>query len=93
MKGIYWKRLFRRAMAAFLATLAVWLLAVGVSAGASLRLAQTWEGDESFAAHLLEMELGDRDYARLPLALRIVAQQSPWLWANLGILEIGRAHV
>ena len=87
MKGIYWKRLFRRAMAAFLATLAVWLLAVGVSAGASLRLAQTWEGDESFAAHLLEMELGDRDYARLPLALRIVAQQSPWLWANLGILE------
>lgn len=87
MKGIYWKRLLRRTLAVFLATIALWLLGLGLTVGAHSGTLQTLGSNESFVFHALQSELGDRELANLPLPLRIAAQQSPLLLANLSNLD------
>lgn len=83
MKPIYWKRFFRRTLAVFLAVIALWLLGFGLTVGAHSGVIQTLGSSESFVLHALQAELGDRELASLPLALRLAARQSPLLWANL----------
>ena len=83
MKPIYWKRFFRRTLAVFLAVIALWLLGFGLTVGAHSGVIQTLGNSESFVLHALQAELGDRELASLPLALRLAARQSPLLWANL----------
>ena len=66
MKGIYWKRLLRRALAVFLATIALWLLGLGLTVGAHSGALQTLGSDESFDIHALQAELGTRELAARP---------------------------
>ena len=68
MREIHWLRLFRRGMAAFLAVMAVWLLALGMAAGAGTSLIEA---------------LGQRgDF--VTAVLRLALAQSPLLAANPG---------
>ncbi len=91
MKGrILWGRLLRRALALFLATLAVWVLPLCTGAGAAGALRQLGE-DPAFVAAALEAELGlapeEGPLAQLDGWGRLAVSQSPLLRTGAGTPE------
>lgn len=84
MREIHWLRLFRRGMAAFLAVMAVWLLALGMAAGAGTSLIEALGQRGDFVTAVLRLELGELPGDRPPLLLRLALAQSPLLAANPG---------
>ena len=85
-RKIRWGRLFRRAAALFLATLAVWVLPLCTGAGAADALRELGE-DPAFAEAALAAELGartDGPLAGLDLWGRLAVGQSPLLLSVTG---------
>ncbi len=83
---IQWGRLLRRGAALFMATLAVWLLAVCAGAGAAAGALQRLGENGGFVSAMLAAELGAADDGTLRGALdgwgRLVVDQSALLRAN-----------
>jgi len=82
MRRIHWGRLLRRFAALFLATLGLWLLLMGVAAGAAGGAGRTLEGRPELVTAALRTELGPAGGETLPFWTRLVVEQSPLLAAN-----------
>ena len=82
MKQIQWGRFFRRGMAVCLATIALWLMVLGASAGAASGRWEELGANEALITAALRTELG-YDERELSFWDRLVLSQSSLLWANL----------
>ena len=82
MRGIRWGRLLRRSVALCLATLALWLLLLGVGAGAAQAGLKGLGRDGDFVTAALRVELGSAGQEGLPFWQRLAVEQSPLLRAN-----------
>ena len=83
MGRIRWGRLFRRGMAVCLATITLWLLALGAGAHAITRGMDALGGSGVFVETVLRTELGDPTETRLPFLLGLAVGESPLFAANL----------
>ena len=82
MKQIQWGRFFRRGMAVCLATIALWLMVLGASAGAASGRWEELGANEALITAALRTELGYDEW-ELSFWDRLVLSQSSLLWANL----------
>ena len=66
MRRIHWGRLLRRSLSLCMAVLALWLLLLGVGAGAAERSLEALGQNEDFVTAALRLELGPAGQESLP---------------------------
>ena len=82
MRRIHWGRLLRRSLSLCMAVLALWLLLLGVGAGAAERSLEALGQNEDFVTAALRLELGPAGQESLPFWQRLAVGQSSLLEAN-----------
>lgn len=82
MRRIRWGRLLRRSLSLCMAVLALWLLLLGVGAGAAERSLEALGQNEDFVTAALRLELGPAGREVLPFWQRLAVGQSSLLEAN-----------